>query len=105
MKAQYIVAWLRHHNLAFVTAVNELMTRNSPPKLGGEPARTKSEQAGWFPCRYWQLRGTPPPPLRSGPPPKLGGGCPPSHSFSPPITGDSPATSDIPAVIDTSDNK
>src|SRR5439155_3103168 len=71
MKAQYIVAWLRHHNLAFVTAVNELMTRNSPPKLGVEPARTakrepdrakpqkKSEQAGWFPCRYWQLREPP----------------------------------------------
>src|SRR5436309_2567162 len=84
MKAQYIVAWLRHHNLAFVTAVNELMTRNSPPKLGGEPARTakrepdrakpqkKSEQAGWFPCRYWQLREPPRPRLRSGTPPNLG---------------------------------
>src|SRR5206468_10139879 len=79
MKAQYIVAWLRHHNLAFVTAVNELMTRNSPPKLGGEPARTKSEQAGWFPCRYWQLREPPRPRLRSGTPPNLGGECP--HSI------------------------
>src|SRR5213079_878558 len=86
MKAQYIVAWLRHHNLAFVTAVNELMTRNSPPKLGGEPARTKSEQAGWFPCRYWQLREPPRPRLRSGTPPNLGGECPHSNSFTAPMT-------------------
>src|SRR5207244_6159884 len=94
MKAQYIVAWLRHHNLAFVTAVNELMTRNSPPKLGGEPARTakrepdrakpqkKSEQAGWFPCRYWQLREPPRPRLRSGTPPNLGGEWLNSNSFT-----------------------
>src|SRR5438093_3912085 len=82
MKAQYIVAWLRHHNLAFVTAVNELMTRKSPPKLGGEPARTKSEQAGWFPCRYWQLREPPRPRLRSGTPPNLGGERPHSNSFT-----------------------
>src|SRR5438477_3221438 len=88
MKAQYIVAWLRHHNLAFVTAVNELMTRNSPPKLGGEPARTKSEQAGWFPCRYWQLREPPRPRLRSGTPPNLGGECPHSNSFTAPMTAD-----------------
>jgi len=54
---------------AFYGAVNELMTRNSPPKLGGGPARTKSEQAGWFPCRYWQLREPPRPRLRSGAPP------------------------------------
>src|SRR5213596_968607 len=86
MKAQYIVAWLRHHNLAFVTAVNELMTRNSPPKLGGEPARTKSEQAGWFPCRYWQLREPPRPRLRSGTPPNLGGECPHSNSFTAPMS-------------------
>src|SRR5947199_5060797 len=70
-----------------IEAVNELMTRNSPPKLGGEPARTakrepdrakpqkKSEQAGWFPCRYWQLREPPRPRLRSGTPPNLGGEC------------------------------
>src|SRR5437867_768817 len=81
MKAQYIVAWLRHHNLAFVTAVNELMTRNSPPKLGGGPARTKSEQAGWFPCRYWKLREPPRPRLRSGTP-NLGGESPHSNSFT-----------------------
>src|SRR5437762_6312959 len=78
MKAQYIVAWLRHHNLAFVTAVNELITRNSPPKLGAVPARTakrepdrakpqkKSEQAGWF------SREPPRPRFRSGAPPNLG---------------------------------
>src|SRR5213080_1250239 len=30
MKAQYIVAWLRHHNLAFVTAVNELQSSAIP---------------------------------------------------------------------------
>src|SRR5437660_5952295 len=63
-------------------AVNELMPRNSPPKLGGEPARTKSEQAGWFPCRYWQLREPPRPRLRSGTPPNLGGECPHSNSFT-----------------------
>src|SRR5438270_9121156 len=82
MKAQYIVSCLRHHNLAFVTAVNELMTRNSPPKLGGGPARTESEQAGWFPCRYWQLREPPRPRLRSGTPPNLGGEWPHSNSFT-----------------------
>src|SRR5437899_2708909 len=49
------------------------MTRNPPPKLGGGPARTKSEQAGWFPCRYWQLREPPRPRLRSATPPNLGG--------------------------------
>src|SRR5213595_1295145 len=95
MKAQYIVAWLRHHNLAFVTAVNELMTRNSPPKLGGGPARTESEQAGWFPCRYWQLREPPRPRLRSGTPPNLGGEWPHSNSFTASVTADSPATCDI----------
>src|SRR5437870_8679270 len=62
------------------------MTRNSPPKLGGEPARTKSEQAGWFPCRYWQLREPPRPRLRSGTPPNLGGECPHSNSFTAPMT-------------------
>src|SRR5437016_3645294 len=67
-------------------AVNELMTRNSPPKLGGEPARTKSEQAGWFPCRYWQLREPPRPRLRSGTPPNLGGVCPHSNSFTAPMS-------------------
>src|SRR5436190_685518 len=61
------------------------MTRNSPPKLGGEPARTKSEQAGWFPCRYWQLREPPRPRLRSGTPPNLGGECPHSNSFTAPM--------------------
>src|SRR5438132_1585499 len=64
------------------------MTRNSPPKLGGEPARTKSEQAGWFPCRYWQLREPPCPRLRSGTPPNLGGECPHSNSFTAPMTAD-----------------
>src|SRR5207247_5040799 len=70
------------------------MTRNSPPKLGGEPARNakrepdsakpqkKSEQAGWFPCRYWQLREPPRPRLRSGTPPNLGGEWPHSNSFT-----------------------
>src|SRR5438874_12054170 len=58
------------------------MTRNSPPKLGGEPARTESEQAGWFPCRYWQLREPPRPRLRSGAPPNLGGEWPHSNSFT-----------------------
>src|SRR5436190_2569019 len=65
---------------ALYEAVNELMTRNSPRKLGGEPARTakrepdrakpqkKSEQAGRFSCRYWQVREPPRPPLRSGTP-------------------------------------
>src|SRR5438128_715626 len=67
-------------------AVNELMTRNSPPKLGGEPARTKSEQAGWFPCRYWQLREPPRPRLRSGTPPNLGGEWPHSNSFTAPMS-------------------
>src|SRR5207302_5773825 len=62
------------------------MTRNSPPKLGGEPARTKSEQAGWFPCRYWQLREPPRPRLRSGTPPNLGGECPHSNSFTAPMS-------------------
>src|SRR5204862_5522259 len=62
------------------------MTRNSPPKLGGEPARTKSEQAGWFPCRYWQLREPPRPRLRSGSPPNLGGECPHSNSFTAPMS-------------------
>src|SRR5439155_7368386 len=71
---------------AVYEAVNELMTRNSPPKLGGEPARTKSEQAGWFPCRYWQLREPPRPRLRSGTPPNLGGECPPSNSFTAPMS-------------------
>src|SRR5947209_12052460 len=71
---------------AVYEAVNELMTRNSPPKLGGEPARTKSEQAGWFPCRYWQLREPPRPRLRSGTPPNLGGECPHSNSFTAPMT-------------------
>src|SRR5256884_7683083 len=70
------------------------MTRNSPPKLGGEPARTakreperakpkkKSQRGGWFPCRYWQLREPPRPRLRSGTPPNLGGEWPhtPIHS-------------------------
>src|SRR5947208_948579 len=73
---------------AVYEAVNELMTRNSPPKLGGEPARTKSEQAGWFPCRYWQLREPPCPRLRSGTPPNLGGECPHSNSFTAPMTAD-----------------
>src|SRR5437870_1953616 len=82
--------------VAVYEAVNELMTRNSPPKLGGEPARTKSEQAGWFPCRYWQLREPPRPRLRSGTPPNLGGECPHSNSFTAPMTADSPATCDIP---------
>src|SRR5437016_13418229 len=76
-------------------AVNELMTRNSPPKLGGEPARTKSEQAGWFPCRYWQLREPPRPRLRSGTPPNLGGEWRHSNSFTASVTADSPATCDI----------
>src|SRR5439155_122402 len=101
------VAWLRHHNLAFVTAVNELITRNSPPKLGGEPARTakrepdrakpqkKSEQAGWFPCRYWQLREPPRPRLRSGTPPNLGGECPHSNSFTAPMSADQCSSLDI----------
>src|SRR5213080_5138254 len=62
------------------------MTRNSPPKLGGEPARTKAEQAGWFPCRYWQLREPPRPRIRSGTPPNLGGVCPHSNSFTAPMT-------------------
>src|SRR5207245_11315054 len=62
------------------------MTPNPPPKLGGEPARTKSEQAGWFPCRYWQLREPPRPRLRSGTPPNLGGECPHSDSFTAPMT-------------------
>src|SRR5437667_9391466 len=71
---------------AFYGAVNELMTRNFPPKLGGGPARTKSEQAGWFPCRYWQLREPPRPRLRSGTPPNLGGECPHSNSFTAPMS-------------------
>src|SRR5205809_2269213 len=83
------------------------MTRNSPPKLGGEPARTakrepdrakpqkKSEQAGWFPCRYWQLREPPRPRLRSGTPPNLGGECPHSNSFTAPMTAGNPAACDI----------
>src|SRR5437867_2899832 len=100
MKAQYIVAWLRHHNLAFVTAVNELMTRNSPPKLGGEPARTKSEQAGGFPCRYWQLREPPSPRLRSGTPPNLGGECPHSNSFTAPMTAGNVKTAALSALIE-----
>src|SRR5437660_12809055 len=58
------------------------MTRNSPPKLGGGPARTESEEAGWFPCRYWQLREPPRPRLRSGTPPNLGGEWPHSNSFT-----------------------
>ena len=62
------------------------MKRNSPPKLGGAPARTKSEQAGWFPCRYWQLREPPRPRLRSGTPPNLGGECPHSNSFTAPMS-------------------
>src|SRR5204863_8251104 len=74
---------------------NELMTRNSPPKLGGEPARTKSEQAGWFPCRYWQLREPPRPRLRSGTPPNLGGVCPHSNSFTAPMTADNTAICEI----------
>src|SRR5438309_4941156 len=57
----------------------------TPPKLGGVPARTakrepdrakpqkKSEQAGWFLCRYWDLREPPRPRFRSGTPPNLGG--------------------------------
>src|SRR5437773_9435618 len=73
---------------AVYEAVNELKTRNAPPKLGGEPARTKSEQAGWFPCRYWQLREPPRPRLRSGTPPNLGGECPHSNSFTAPMTAD-----------------
>src|SRR5207249_11879615 len=64
----------------------KLMTRNSPPKLGGEPARTKSEQAGWFPCRYWQLREPTRPRLRSGTPPNLGGEWPHSNSFTAPMS-------------------
>src|SRR5207249_4520971 len=71
---------------AVYEAVNELMTCNSPPKLGGEPARTKSEQAGWFPCRYWQLREPPRPRLRSGSPPNLGGECTHSNSFTAPMS-------------------
>src|SRR5207244_11705768 len=67
---------------AVYEAVNELMPRSSPPELGGEPARTKSEQAGWFPCRYWQLREPPRPRLRSGTPPNLGGEWPHSNSFT-----------------------
>src|SRR5256884_8229091 len=74
------------------------MTRNSPPKLGGEPARTakreperakpkkKSQRGGWFPCRYWQLREPPRPRLRSGTPPNLGGECPHSKSFTAPMS-------------------
>src|SRR5206468_5180160 len=80
---------------ALYEAVNELMTRNSPPKLGGEPARTKSEQAGWFPCRYWQLREPPRPRLRSGTPPNLGGECPRSNSFTAPMTADNTAICEI----------
>src|SRR5437867_10871568 len=64
------------------------MTRNSPCELGGEPERTKSEQAGWFPCRYWQLREPPRPRLRSGTPPNLGGECPHSNSFTASMTAD-----------------
>src|SRR2546430_16685851 len=71
------------------------MTRNSPPKLGGEPARTKSEQAGWFPCRYWQLREPPRPRLRSGSPPNLGGEGPHSNSFTAPMTADNTAIFEI----------
>src|SRR5438309_778601 len=81
---------------AFYGAVNELMTRNSPPKLGGGLARTKSEQAGWFPCRYWQLREPPRPRLRSGTPPNLGGsGRTPIHSqlHRPPLQRESPTSS------------
>jgi len=50
MKAQYIVAWLRHHNLAFVTAVNELECGHSPPKLGGAPER-KRGRGGSLNCQ------------------------------------------------------
>src|SRR5437879_5388655 len=80
---------------AVYEAVNELMTRNSPPKLGGEPARTKSEQAGWFPCRYWQLREPPRPRLRSGTPPNLGGEWPHSNSFIASMTADNTAICEI----------
>src|SRR5438445_4971868 len=79
---------------ALYEAVNELMTCNSPPKLGGEPARTKSEQAGWFPCRYWQLREPPRPRLRSGTPPNLGVEWPHSNSFTASVTADSPSMGD-----------
>src|SRR5437762_12772143 len=75
------------------------MTRNSPPKLGGEPARTKSEQAGWFPCRYWQLREPPRPRLRSGTPPNLGGECPHSNSFTAPMTADNTASCETAATV------
>src|SRR5437016_709417 len=85
---------------AVYEAVNELMTRNSPPKLGGEPARTKSEQAGWFPCRYWQLREPPRPRLRSGTPPNLGGECPHSNSFTAPMIAGDLANCVLSAVID-----
>src|SRR5438132_14369476 len=71
------------------------MTRNSPPKLGGGPARTESEQAGWFPCRYWQLREPPRPRLRSGTPPNLGGEWPHSNSFTAPMTADNTAICEI----------
>src|SRR5437870_9328435 len=88
------------------------MTRNSPPKLGGEPARTakrepdrakpqkKSEQAGWFPCRYWQLREPPRPRLRSGTPPNLGGEWPHSNSFTASMTAGRSRIGASPAFID-----
>src|SRR5207249_4970318 len=74
--------------LKFLTVIGPRRAGRTTPKLGGEPARTKSEQAGWFPCRYWQLREPPRPRLRSGTPPNLGGECPHSNSFTAPMSAD-----------------
>ena len=58
-------------------------SENSPPELGGVPARTKSEQAGWFQGCILQdvAMGTTPASLRSATPPNLGGEYAPATRY------------------------
>src|SRR2546425_748336 len=71
-----------------------VVTRNSPPKLGGGPAaKRKPDRAqpqevaspsrrGGSPAVTGSLREPPRPRLRSGPPPNLGGESPHSNSYT-----------------------
>src|SRR5216110_3372569 len=68
MKAQYIVAWLRHHNLAFVTGVNKLESSIFPSlhhRKEGWPSESQNiaklpliARPGWFSDR--KPKGKPP---------------------------------------------
>src|SRR5205809_8082322 len=58
---------------------------SAQPQEIGRSLKRKAEQAGWFPCRHWQLREPPRPRFRSGTPPNLGGELHVIDSFTPSV--------------------